>query len=122
MHKRKMNTKDSTTTIESGLALAGSLLTASFVGASIQSATADDHTGKAIRSQPHRSVISLEAAAARGDPQAMYLIAMLHIEGAITDADYDLGVRLLKKSAAKGNKDAQRMYSFMDSAFSGEGC
>jgi TPR repeat protein len=72
--------------------------------------------------QSKRAVISIKAAASRGDPEAMYLLAMLHVEGQMPEADYDEGMRWLKKSAAKGNRDAQRMYAFMDSAFSGEGC
>jgi TPR repeat protein len=72
--------------------------------------------------QSKRAVISIKAAASRGDPEAMYLLAMLHVEGKMPEADYDEGMRWLKKSAAKGNRDAQRMYAFMDSAFSGEGC
>ena len=43
---------------------------------------------------------------------------MLHIEGAIDDADHDLGVSLLKRASFKVHKDAQRMYTFMDNAFS----
>lgn len=69
-----------------------------------------------------RSPASLQAGASRGDPDAMYWYAMLHIEGKIEDADYDLGIRMLKRAATKGHKDAQRMYTFMDNAFSGEGC
>ena len=64
----------------------------------------------------------MKAGAARDDPDSLYWLAMLHIEGAIDDADHDLGVSLLNRASFKVHKDAQRMYTFMDNAFSGEGC
>ena len=102
--------------------LAGSLIIAASVGAPLQGAHADEAFKKVNASKQERSVITIKAAASRGEPEAMYKLAMLHIEGNIQNADYDTGVRLLKRSAAKGNRDAQRMYAFMDNAFSGEGC
>ena len=69
-----------------------------------------------------RSLAAIQSAAARCDAEAMYWLAMLHIEGRIRDANYDRGVQLLMASAEKGNKDAKRMYAFMDNAFSGDGC
>ena len=58
----------------------------------------------------------------QGDTEAMYWLAMMHVEGTITGADYDRGVELLKKSAFRGNPNAARVFSFMENAFSGEGC
>jgi TPR repeat protein len=85
--------------------------------------------GAALGSGPHaseqvmnQSVESVQAAAAQGDIEAMYWLAVMHIEGTIAGADYDRGVELLKTSAFRGNPDAERMYTFMDNAFSGEGC
>ena len=69
-----------------------------------------------------RTVQDTRLAAEQGNPKAMYWLAMMHIEGSIEDADYDYGVDLLRSSARRGNKDAKRMYLFMDNAFSGEGC
>ncbi len=77
---------------------------------------------EAAGQDPDKAVASIRAAAARGDAEAMYRLAMLHIEGKLPNADYDLGVQLLMDSAAKGNEDADRMSAFMASAFSGEGC
>jgi len=102
--------------------IGSSLVLTAFVGAPIG---ADPESGDLINAsavQSKRSAISIKAAASRGDPEAMYLLAMLHVEGKMPEADYDEGIRWLKKSAAKGYRDAQRMYAFMDSAFSGEGC
>ena len=103
-------------------AVAVSLVMAAFGGLQLQSVVADEGIKKGSAGREKRPTISIQAAATRGDAKAMYQLAMLHIEGAIEDADYDTGVRLLKRSASKGNRDAQRMYSFMDNAFSGEGC
>ena len=69
-----------------------------------------------------RSVLKLESQAARGNLDAMYLLAMMHVEGDMPDANYDTGISMLKKAAIKGHADSQRMYHFMDNAFSGEGC
>ena len=69
-----------------------------------------------------RSVIKLESQAARGNLDAMYLLAMMHVEGDMPAADYDTGIAMLKRAAVKGHVDSQRMYHFMDNAFSGEGC
>lgn len=68
------------------------------------------------------SVELVRTAAAGGNAEALYWLAMMHIEGSIKGADYDHGVELLQESARRGNKDAERMCAFMDSAFSGEGC
>jgi hypothetical protein len=38
------------------------------------------------------------------------------------EANYDTGIAMLKRAAVKGHVDSQRMYHFMDNAFSGEGC
>ena len=69
-----------------------------------------------------RSVAEIQSAAARGDGEALFWLAMMHIEGSISNADYDTGIEFLRASARRGNKDAERMWSFMDNAFSGEGC
>ena len=98
------------------LITAGSLMLLVFANAASQ-----DLAAQGLEASK-RAVIVLQSAAARGDADAMFKVAMLHIEGTVVDADYDYGVRLLKRSASKGNSDAQRMYAFMDNAFSGEGC
>ena len=103
-----------------GRMVAGSLVMASMLGA--PAAGAADDLVKVNSSRPDHSVSGLKAAASQGDAQAMYQLSLLHIEGAISDADYDRGLRLLKRSAAMGNRNAQRMYAFMDNAFVGEGC
>jgi TPR repeat protein len=72
--------------------------------------------------ESNRSVLKLESQAARGNLDAMYLLAMMHVEGDMPDANYDTGIAMLKKAAIKGHADSQRMYHFMDNAFSGEGC
>ena len=101
---------------------AGFVAFAAYIGAPIQGRAADDGIKKVSEDEKPPSVIKLQTAASRGNPEAMYELAMLHVEGGIPNADYDQGIRLLKKAAAKGNQDAQRMYAFMDNAFSGEGC
>ena len=68
------------------------------------------------------SVEMVRTAAAGGDAEALYWLAMMHIEGSIEGADYDHGVELLQVSARHGHKDAERMYAFRNSAFCGEGC
>lgn len=78
--------------------------------------------GHASEQVMNQSVESVQTAAAQGEIEAMYWLAMMHIEGTIADADYDRGVELLKTSAFRGNSDAERVYSFIDSAFGGEGC
>ena len=98
------------------------LILAAHVGLPIQASAEPNGIVNFSAVQSKRSFVSINAAAARGDSEAMYLLAMLHIEGIIPKSDYDEGIHWLKKSAAKGNKDAERMYSFMDNAFSGEGC
>ena len=64
----------------------------------------------------------LRAQAAQGDLDAIYWLAMLHIEGKISGADYSTGTGLLRRAADQGHSDASRMWSFMHNAFSGEGC
>lgn len=105
----------------SGRSLVISLIMSAYL-AQHGAAIAQDVAKKKKPAESRRSVASLQAGAARGDPEAMYWLGMLHIEGNIDDADYDLGIRMLKRAATKGHKDAQRMYAFMDNAFSGEGC
>jgi TPR repeat protein len=87
--------------------------------------TTDPDTGNQLRENERegsRSVLKLESQAARGNLDAMYLLAMMHVEGDMPDANYDTGIAMLKKAAIKGHADSQRMYHFMDNAFSGEGC
>ena len=69
-----------------------------------------------------RSMEAIQVAVGKGDLDAMYWLAMMHIEGSFDGANYDRGMELLKSAAFRGNKDAERMFAFMDSAFSGEGC
>ena len=69
-----------------------------------------------------KALRNVQIAAENGDAEAMYWLAMLHIEGSISSANYDRGIELLKASANRGNKNAERMYAFMGNAFSGEGC
>ena len=104
-------------------ALAGSsLVLSACVGAPIQAGVDPNGITNASATLSNRSVVSIKTGASRGEPKSMYLMAMLHIEGNIPGADYDEGIRWLKKSAAKGNRDAQRLFAFMENAFSGEGC
>ena len=102
--------------------IGSSLVLTAFAGAPIGADAQSNDLTNASAVQSKRSVISIKAAASRGDAEAMYLLAMLHVEGKIAEANYDEGIAWLRKSARKGNRDAQRMYAFMDSAFSGEGC
>jgi len=102
--------------------IGSSLMLTAVGGAPIGADAQSNDLTNATAVQYKRSVISIKAAASRGDAEAMYLLAMLHVEGKIAEADYDEGIAWLRKSARKGNRDAQRMYAFMDSAFSGEGC
>ena len=107
MNKKTMNSVT--------MSLVLSLHAASQVGAA-------GHKAPQVEKTAERTAISLQAKAGRGDLDSMYLLAMMHIEGTMENADYDTGYRMLKRAAAKGHKDSQRMYHFMDSAFSGEGC
>ena len=72
--------------------------------------------------ESERTAETIRVAAAQGDAQALYWLAMMHIEGTIAGADYEHGMELLKTASRRGNKDAERMFAFMDNAFSGEGC
>ena len=102
--------------------LALSVVLSAYVAQQGEEALAQSAGEERIEKSAKRSAASLKAGAARGDPDSLYWLAMLHIDGTIDDADYDLGVNLLKRASFKGHKDAQRMYTFMDNAFSGEGC
>ena len=97
------------------MSLVLSLYATSQAGSAGNEARQEEKTAK-------RAAVGLQAKAVRGDLDSIYLLAMMHIEGTMEDADYDTGYRMLKRAAAKGHKDSQRMYHFMDSAFSGEGC
>ena len=68
------------------------------------------------------SVMTLTTLAQAKDPDAMYWLAMLHIEGKIDNASYDKGVQLLGEAADAGQPEAERIRSFMENAFSGDGC
>ena len=109
-------TKGKMKTVTMSLVL--TLCAAGQAGAANQGAPLEQNAEKRAK----RTAISLEAKVARGDLDSMYMLAMMHIEGTMEQADYDTGVRMLKRAAAKGHKDSQRMYRFMDNAFSGEGC
>ena len=83
-------------------------------------ASAEENTSEEKGAQ--RTVLKLNSRATRGDLDAMYLLAIMHIEGAMDDADYEMGVRMLKKAPARRQADSQRMNQIMDNAISGEGC
>lgn len=63
--------------------LCSSLVVAAYAGGSAVEAgvRAEEPGGE-------RTVETIRAAAARGDAQALYWLAMMHIEGTITGADY----------------------------------
>lgn len=100
----------------------GTTITASLVVAAYVVASGLESGAGAGEYTTHQSVAEIQSAAAGGNGEALFWLAMMHIEGSIEDADYDKGIELLRTSARRGNKDAERMWSFMDNAFSGDGC
>lgn len=66
-------------------------------------------------------IFDLCEAAEKGDPGAMYWLGVAFIEGVVV-ADYDRGVFWLRKATRAGNKEAERLYNFIDSAQIGPGC
>ena len=112
-----MNTRPSNMDKTLGKAISLSLVIAGYVGNSVL-----DVCAQAAEEPSTVSVEMIQTAAAEGDVEALYWLAMMHIEGTITGADYERGMELLKTASRRGNKDAERMYAFMDNAFSGEGC
>ena len=95
---------------------------ASFVMAALVSGAVPGSETLSADAEEQRSLDAIQAAADQGDADAIYWLAMLHIQGSIADADYEKGIELLKSAAFRGNKDAERIFGFMDNAFSGEGC
>ena len=100
----------------------GTIISASLVVAVYGVAASLESGAGASEYTTGQSVDEIHSAAAGGDGEALFWLAMMHIEGAIENADYDKGIELLRTSARHGNKDAERMWSFMDNAFSGDGC
>jgi TPR repeat protein len=76
-----------------------------------------------LETQPRAEQInSLQIKARSGNLDAMYWLAMLHIEGTISNANYEEGLELLRTAAGQGHEEAGRMWAFIDNSFSGEGC
>jgi TPR repeat protein len=100
----------------------GTIISASLVVAAYVVAGGLESGAGASEYTTVQSVAEIQSAAAGGDGEALFWLAMMHIEGSIENADYDKGIELLRISARRGNKDAERMWSFMDNAFSGDGC
>ena len=93
----------------------------SFFGEPVQASA--QHVENGSREQSGiEQILDLEGQAADGNLEAMYWLGMLHIEGKISDANYEKGSSLLRQAAARGHVDADRMWSFMNNAFSGDGC
>ena len=100
----------------------GTTISASLVLAAYVVAAGLESETRASGYATDQSVAEIRSAAAGGDGEALFWLAMMHIEGSIENADYDRGIEFLRTSARRGNKDAERMWSFMDNAFSGDGC
>ena len=100
----------------------GTTISASLVLAACVVAAGLESGARAGEYTTDQSVAEIRSAAAGGDREALFWLAMMHIEGSIENADHDKGIELLRTSARRGNKHAERMWSFMHNAFSGDGC
>ena len=98
-------------------AISVSLVVATYAGSA-----ALDSGAHAAEETINQSLEMIQTAVAGDDVEARYWLFISHIEGPISGADNDYGVELLTTSAGRGDRDAERMYTFLDHAFSGEGC